>query len=162
MRINRMQILILVISLSNLPARCAQLILSNMAELAEVTVTTLLYRIRVIVRECLASLPRVSAENLPTIIAAMLYFPVNVNVNPDRTTSVLFIAKGDQLGITSSLTGQKETMLHTENVIMQKIRICNDTTEKYRIYADVIINKSSDSTPRNQHGQISIRQRCAG
>ena len=70
MRINRMQILILVISLSNLPARCAQLILSNMAELAEVTVTTLLYRIRVIVRECLASLPRVSAENLPTIIAA--------------------------------------------------------------------------------------------
>jgi hypothetical protein len=53
-------------------------------------------------------------------------------------------------------------MLHTENVIMQKIRICNDTNEKYRIYADVIINKSSDSTPRNQHGQISIRQICVG
>lgn len=46
-------------------------------------------------------------------------------------------------------------MLHTENVLMQKLRICNDTTENYRIYADVIVNKSTEITPRNQHGQIS-------
>lgn len=36
-------------------ARCAQLILSNMAELTAVTVTALFYSIRVIVRECLAT-----------------------------------------------------------------------------------------------------------
>lgn len=36
-------------------ASCAQLILSNISKLAEVTVTTLLYRIRVIVREYLAT-----------------------------------------------------------------------------------------------------------
>lgn len=79
--------------------------------------------------------------NIHAFIAVMLYFPVNVDVNPNRTTPVLFIAKGDQLGINSSLTGQKETIAAQADFNIQDSRIIPGETA----YAIPVIIKSSQN-----------------
>lgn len=80
--------------------------------------------------------------NIHAFIAVMLYFPVNVNVNPNRTTPVLFIAKGDQLGETSSLTGHLETVAAMADFNIHDTGIIPGETA----YAIPVIIKSSANT----------------